>query len=112
MMRLRRFTLLRRLNYPIFALPKKHIMGMDRNTVIGFVLLGVLLFLYLFNSTKNSHELEVQQRRFQDFVGLVKARKAASARAKGTADGGPGTAPGDATAGNRGDKKVGQLVYV
>src|SRR5260221_11192112 len=82
MMRLRRFTLLRRLNYPIFALPKKHIMGMDRNTVIGFVLLGVLLFLYLFNSTKNSHELEVQQRRAQESVALVNARKAAAARAK------------------------------
>ena len=24
-------------------------MGMDRNTIIGFVLLGVLLFVYLFH---------------------------------------------------------------
>src|SRR5260221_14782316 len=93
MMRLRRFTLLRRLNYPIFALPKKHIMGMDRNAVIGFVLLGVLLFLYLFNSTKNSHELEVQQRRAQDSVALVNARKEAAAPRKGTATGATGPTP-------------------
>src|SRR5260221_9847815 len=97
MMRLRRFTLLRRLNYPIFALPKKHIMGMDRNTVIGFVLLGVLLFLYLFNSTKNSHELEVQQRRAQDSVGLVNGPKAAAARAKDTATTATVTTPPDNT---------------
>jgi len=33
-------------------------MGMDRNTVIGFVLLAGLLFLYLFISTKNSQDLQ------------------------------------------------------
>jgi YidC/Oxa1 family membrane protein insertase len=59
---------------PIFALPKKNIMGMDRNTVIGFVLLGVLLFVYLFTSTKNSHELEAQRKRAEDSIAIVKAR--------------------------------------
>ena len=33
-------------------------MGMDRNTIIGFVLLGVLLFTYLFTATKNNQQLE------------------------------------------------------
>jgi YidC/Oxa1 family membrane protein insertase len=35
-------------------------MGMDRNTVIGFVLLAILLFLYLFISTKNSQDIQKQ----------------------------------------------------
>jgi YidC/Oxa1 family membrane protein insertase len=47
-------------------------MGLDRNTIIGFVLLGVLLFTYLFISTKNSHELEVQKLRYTDSVERVK----------------------------------------
>ena len=34
---------------------------MDRNTVIGFVLLAVLLFLYLYLSTKSSQDLQVQK---------------------------------------------------
>jgi len=36
-------------------------MGMDRNTVIGFVLLGVLLFTYLFTATKSNQALERQR---------------------------------------------------
>ncbi|HEY6900559.1 MAG TPA: membrane protein insertase YidC [Puia sp.] len=62
---------------------------MDRNTIIGFVLLGVLLFAYIFTSTKNSHELEAQRKRFDDSVAFVKARQAtaaaAAAKAKDTA---------------------------
>jgi YidC/Oxa1 family membrane protein insertase len=59
-------------------------MGMDRNTVIGFVLLGVLLFVYLFLSTKSSHELEALRKRAADSVALVKARQEADARAQDT----------------------------
>ncbi len=60
-------------------------MGMDRNSVIGFVLLGILLFIYLFLSTKNSHELEAQRRREADSIAFVKAKQVAAARARDTA---------------------------
>ena len=58
---------------------------MDRNTVIGFVLLGLLLFGYLYLSTKSSHELEAHSKRVQDSVALVNqtreaAREAAAAK--------------------------------
>jgi YidC/Oxa1 family membrane protein insertase len=55
-------------------------MGMDRNTVIGFVLLGLLLFAYLFNSTKNSQELQRQKQIFDDSVARVKAAQDALTR--------------------------------
>lgn len=58
---------------------------MDRNTVIGFVLLGLLLFGYLYISTKNSHELEAQRKHIEDSVALVKARQAAQAKLADTA---------------------------
>ncbi|WP_240966270.1 membrane protein insertase YidC [Pseudoflavitalea sp. G-6-1-2] len=45
---------------------------MDRNTVIGFVLLAVLLFVYLFTSTKNSQQAQLAKQRFEDSVALVK----------------------------------------
>jgi YidC/Oxa1 family membrane protein insertase len=45
---------------------------MDRNTVIGFVLLAALLFLYLFLSTKSSQELQEQKKRQQDSLALVR----------------------------------------
>jgi YidC/Oxa1 family membrane protein insertase len=47
-------------------------MGMDRNTVIGFVLLGLLLFIYLFTSTKNSQQLERQKLQQADSLAAVK----------------------------------------
>ncbi|HEY4288735.1 MAG TPA: membrane protein insertase YidC [Puia sp.] len=72
-------------------------MGMDRNTVIGFVLLGVLLFLYIFTSTKNSHELAAQQKRAQDSINLVNARKALLAKPKDTATTTTTTTTADAT---------------
>ena len=55
-------------------------MGMDRNTVIGFVLLGILLFVYLFISTKNSHELQRQRQFYDDSVAKVKLQQDAQAR--------------------------------
>jgi YidC/Oxa1 family membrane protein insertase len=73
-------------------------MGMDRNTVIGFVLLGVLLFVYLFINTKSSHELEAQRKRAEDSIALVKAKQDAAARTRDTAKtvvtAGPDTASG------------------
>ena len=47
-------------------------MGMDRNTVIGFVLLGLLLFIYLFTATKNSQQLERQKLQQADSLAAVK----------------------------------------
>ena len=68
---------------------------MDRNTVIGFVLLGVLLFIYLYTSTKNSHELEAQRKHVADSVAFVArvreeaAAKAAAAKKDTSATGAP-----------------------
>jgi YidC/Oxa1 family membrane protein insertase len=59
-------------------------MGMDRNTVIGFVLLGILLFAYLFISTKNSNELQRQRKMAEDSIALVKAHQMAEARLRDT----------------------------
>src|SRR5450432_1232518 len=47
-------------------------MGMDRNTIIGFVLLGVLLFTYLFTATKNNQQLEKQRIYQADSLAAVK----------------------------------------
>src|SRR5687767_9221352 len=46
--------------------------SMDRNTVIGFILLAVLLFLYLFLSTKSSQELQQQKLAQQDSIAAIK----------------------------------------
>lgn len=46
-------------------------MKMDRNTVIGFVLLAVLLFVYLFTSTKNTQDLQTQRLRQEDSIARV-----------------------------------------
>jgi YidC/Oxa1 family membrane protein insertase len=58
--------------------------SMDRNTVIGFVLLAILLFAYLFISTKNSRELEVQKKRYDDSVAAITAKKETVAAKKDT----------------------------
>ncbi|KIC89799.1 membrane protein insertase YidC [Flavihumibacter sp. ZG627] len=50
--------------------------SMDRNTIIGFVLMGVLLFVYLFISSKNSQELQVKKQQYEDSVAKIElARK-------------------------------------
>ncbi len=71
---------------------------MDRNTVIGFVLLGLLLFIYLFINTKSSHELEAQRKRAEDSIALVKAKQDAAAHSRDTVKtvvmAGPDTASG------------------
>src|ERR1700748_535114 len=90
-------------------------MGMDRNTIIGFVLLGLLLFVYLYTSTKNSHELEAQRKHVADsiaFVNKVKedaAAKAAAAVAAGKSDTGA-RAAADTTGFNRAFSGKEQLV--
>src|SRR5690606_26803032 len=45
--------------------------SMDRNTVIGFVLLAVLLFFYLFLSTKSSQELQRQKQAELDSIAAI-----------------------------------------
>lgn len=68
---------------------------MDRNTVIGFVLLGLLLFVYLYTSTKSSHELEAQRKHVQDSIAFVtKVKEAAAEKAAAAA----ATAEKDTTA--------------
>jgi YidC/Oxa1 family membrane protein insertase len=47
-------------------------MGMDRNTIIGFVLLALLLFTYLFTATKSNQQLERQKLRQADSLAAVK----------------------------------------
>lgn len=48
---------------------------MDRNTVIGFVLLALLLFAYLFFSTKGSQDAQLQKKAYDDSVARVQAAK-------------------------------------
>ena len=69
-------------------------MGMDRNTVIGFVLLGILLFAYLFISTKNSQELQRQRKLAEDSIANVKARQMAAEKLKDTVQKSAQTAAG------------------
>ena len=52
--------------------------------MIGFVLLAVLLFIYLFVSTKNSRELQLIQKQQQDSVARVARIKDSVARAADT----------------------------
>lgn len=60
--------------------------SMDRNTVIGFVLLGILLFVYLFISSKNSQELQVKKQQYEDSIARIeKAKQKAALVAKDTA---------------------------
>ena len=60
-------------------------MNMDRNSVIGFILLAVLLFVYLFVSTKESQQLQMQQRREQDSLARVQRLRDSITLSKDTA---------------------------
>ncbi|MBY0536808.1 MAG: membrane protein insertase YidC [Chitinophagaceae bacterium] len=60
-------------------------MNMDRNTVIGFVLLALLLFAYLFFAGKNTRELQYAEQLKQDSIAKVKARQDSINYAKDTA---------------------------
>ena len=59
-------------------------MKMDRNQVIGFVLLAILLFIYLYISTKNSQELQLQKQHQEDSIANVKRRLDSVASLKDT----------------------------
>ena len=89
-------------------------MGLDRNTIIGFVLLGVLLFVYLYTSTKASHELEAQRKHDADSIAIVmKARESAAREAaamKKDTTGKAGTAPDTLTGFNKAANGTPQLV--
>ncbi|HLA52363.1 MAG TPA: membrane protein insertase YidC, partial [Flavitalea sp.] len=56
--------------------------SMDRNTVIGFILLAVLLFFYLFLSTKSSHELQAQKQHELDSIAFIQRVKDSVAASK------------------------------
>jgi YidC/Oxa1 family membrane protein insertase len=60
-------------------------MGFDRNTVIGFVLLGLMLFAYMFISSKNSQELQKQKQLFDDSVARVKLLQESASKTIDTA---------------------------
>ena len=49
-------------------------MGMDRNSVIGFVLLALLFFGYFFYSRQGQAELEKQRQHIQDSLARIKPR--------------------------------------
>lgn len=53
--------------------------------MIGFVLLGLLLFVYLFTATRNSQALEKQRKIAEDSIANVKAHQALLERLKDTA---------------------------
>ena len=62
-------------------------MGMDRNTIIGFVLLGLLLFTYLFTSTRSSQELQKQRQHQTDSLMAIQRLQEAKIAAHDTTNG-------------------------
>ncbi|MDX1938260.1 MAG: membrane protein insertase YidC, partial [Flavihumibacter sp.] len=59
--------------------------SMDRNTIIGFVLLAGLLFAYLFISTKGSQDVQIQKQRIEDSLARVAAQQRAAQAKKDAA---------------------------
>ena len=59
-------------------------MNMDRNTVIGFVLLALLLFGYLYTATKGNRELEAKNKARTDSIARVQRHNDSLALAKDT----------------------------
>ncbi|MET0242743.1 MAG: membrane protein insertase YidC, partial [Flavitalea sp.] len=57
---------------------------MDRNTVIGFVLLAGLLFAYLYISTQNSKELQYAQQKTKDSIAFAQKVRDSIAKAADT----------------------------
>ena len=72
-------------------------MNFDRNTVIGFVLLALLLFTYLFISTKNSRELQSVQQHRTDSLARVQYVRDSIAKLSDTAAVAAVNAPIDST---------------
>jgi YidC/Oxa1 family membrane protein insertase len=48
-------------------------MKTDKNTVIGFVLLAVLFFVYFWYTSKQQNEIAAYKQKFDDSVAMVKA---------------------------------------
>lgn len=57
---------------------------MDRNTIIGFVLLAGLLFAYLFIASKNTRELEAKRKIIEDSIARVDLAKKQAEAARDT----------------------------
>ncbi len=72
-------------------------MNFDRNTVIGFVLLGLLFIGFFWTTSRQKQEYEAQQKIVQDSIAKVKANQAALARLQDTAK--VKVSQGDSTAG-------------
>ena len=83
--------------------------SMDRNTVLGFIFLAVLLFLYLFLSTKSSQELAIEKQKQEDSIALVKQRQDSIAALKDTST---RLVAADTTAINNGTTGVESLVVL
>lgn len=49
-------------------------MGMDRNTVIGFILIGLLMFGMFYFNSKNQKEWEAQQKHYNDSIAALKPK--------------------------------------
>jgi YidC/Oxa1 family membrane protein insertase len=60
-------------------------MNFDRNTIIGFVLLGLLFIGFFWTTSRQRREYEAQQKIVQDSIERVKARQVAVARLQDTA---------------------------
>jgi len=48
-------------------------MGMDRNTVIGFVLLALLFFGYFYYNSRGQQALEKERQHIQDSINRLKS---------------------------------------
>ena len=53
-------------------------MKADKNTIIGFVLLGILFFVYFWYTGKQQSALQAAEKRAQDSIAAVNAAKAKS----------------------------------
>ena len=49
-------------------------MGMDRNTVIGFVLIGILLIGMFFFNSRSNQAYQVEQKRIEDSIALTRPK--------------------------------------
>lgn len=49
-------------------------MGMDRNTVIGFILIGLLMFGMFYFNSKNQKEWEANNKRYNDSIAALKPK--------------------------------------
>lgn len=72
------------INLITFANSKSHRMGMDKNTLIGFGLIGALLITMFVINSKSRLAYEGEQKRISDSIAALKPRIDTSAKALGT----------------------------